>query len=399
MTRIEDIQEALRREGLDGWLFFDHHHRDPLAYRILGLETAATATRRWYYFIPVAGEPHGLVHRIEPGMLDALPGAKIAYARWTEQTGGIRGLLAGARRIAMQYSPNCAVPYVSMVDGGTLELVRSTGVEVVSSENLVQLFEARWNKEQVRMHLEAGRRVDRIRASAFRFIAERLHDRGDLDEWIVHRFIRDEFGRNGLAADHGPIVAVNANASNPHYEPSERVAASIREGDFVLIDMWAKLDAHDAVYYDITWTGYCGSEPPGEMRRVFEIVREARDRAVARVRDAIAGGGELRGFEVDDTARGHIAAAGLGDYFVHRTGHSIGTEVHGAGANMDNYETHDERRIVPWTCFSIEPGVYLPEFGVRSEVNVLVSQGEARVTGEAQDALITIKKNSVVASP
>ena len=388
--QIKEIQEALRDEKLDGWLFFDHHQRDPLAYRILKLNPTRTVTRRWYYLIPAQGEPKGLVHAIESGALAGLPGKTQIYSSWGAQVDGIKSLLSGCRRIAMQYSPNCAIPYVSLVDGGTLELVRSAGVEVVTSANLVQLFEARWTAEQLEMHLEAGRRVDRIRAEAFQTIGTSLTANRTINEWQVNRFIRDGFEKSGLATDHGPIVGVNANMSNPHYEPGPEGSHEIRKGDAVLIDMWAKLDRPGAVFYDITWTGYCGAEPPSAIQNVFEVVRDARDRAVERVQSAMRKNESIHGFDVDDAARGYIKDKGFAEYFVHRTGHSIGEEVHGTGANMDNLETHDERRIIPGTCFSVEPGVYLPEFGIRSEVNVYVGAGEARVTGEKQHKLVAI---------
>jgi len=388
--QTKEIQEALRDEKLDGWLFFDHHQRDPLAYRILKLNPARTVTRRWYYFIPAQGEPKGLVHAIESGVLTGLPGKTQIYSSWGAQVDGIKNLLAGCRRIAMQYSPNCAIPYVSLVDGGTLELVRSTGVEVVTSANLVQLFEARWTAEQLEMHLEAGRRVDRVRAEAFQTIGTALRANRTINEWQVNRFIRDGFEKSGLVTDHGPIVGVNANMSNPHYEPGPEGSREIRKGDAVLIDMWAKLDRPGAVFYDITWTGYCGAEPPSAIQNVFEVVRDARDRAVERVQSAMRKNESIHGFDVDDAARGYIKEKGFAEYFVHRTGHSIGEEVHGTGANMDNLETHDERKIIPGTCFSVEPGVYLPEFGIRSEVNVYVGPGEARVTGEKQKKLVAV---------
>jgi Xaa-Pro aminopeptidase len=381
---IQAIQQTLRDEQLDGWLFFDHHGRDPLAYRVLGFEPARTPTRRWYYFIPADGEPKALVHRIEPGMLDALPGKKTPYASWSEQSEGLQSLLAGRRRVAMQYSPNCAVPYVSMVDAGTVELVRDLGIDVCSSANLVQYFEARWGEAQLESHLEAGRRIDEIRRAAFEKVADR-HRRGvKVDEWQIQRFIRTAFEQNGLFTDHGPIVAINENASNPHYEPTESEHKEIRKGDWLLIDLWAKLKTAGAVYYDVTWTGYCGDSVPEEIGKVFEVVRGARDRAVERVQEAITAKRTLHGYEVDNAAREHIKEHGFGDYFFHRTGHSIGQEVHGTGANMDNLETHDERRVIPWTCFSIEPGIYLRQFGVRSEVNVFVGEDQARVTGEIQ---------------
>ena len=387
---LEAIQEEIRNQKLDGWLFFDHHGRDPLAYRVLGFQAPRIPTRRWYYFIPAQGEPAGLVHRIESGMLGSLPGEKTPYASWGEQVAGLRRLLAGRRRVAMQYSPQCAIPYVAMVDAGTVELVRSAGVEVASSAELIQAFEARWTPDALESHLEAARRVDGVRAAAFQLIRERTRAGQSIQEIEVKRFVRDQFARQGLFAEDGPIVAVNANASNPHYEPQDDLTLPIRAGDFVLLDMWAKLARPGSVYYDITWTGYCGDTPTGEMRKVFEVVAGARDAAIRRVQDAVSGGHPLCGFEVDDVARGYIESRGFGSYFVHRTGHSIGQEVHGNGANMDNLETHDERRIVPWTCFSVEPGVYLPEFGVRSEIDMFVGDAEARVTGAIQRELVII---------
>jgi len=388
---VDEIQSELKSQKLDGWLFFDHHQRDALAYRVLGLAAARVPTRRWYYFIPAEGEPAGLVHNIEAGMLDPLPGRKARYSSWQEQTSGLRKLLGQGRRIAMQYSPDCPIPYVSMVDAGTVELVRSMGVEVLTSADLIQRFEARWNADALASHLEAGQRVDEIRRSAFEMIGEQIGNRRQVSEYEVQQFIRTAFEEAGLFTDHGPIVGVNANAANPHYEPSPQASATIRNGDFVLMDMWAKLkDRPGSVYYDITWTGVCGGRPTSEMENIFAIVRDARDAAIDRVRNAVDAGDEIRGFEVDDAARGYIRAKGFADYFVHRTGHSIGEDVHGSGANMDNLETHDERKVIPWTCFSIEPGIYLRDFGVRSEVNVFVSDNEARVTGEIQRELILI---------
>jgi len=387
---IGEIQKTLREENIDGWLFFDHHGRDPLAYRVLGLPLGRSLTRRWYYLIPAHGEPRGIVHAIESGVLNGLPGDIQIYSSWPTQAEGLKRILAGCRRVAMQYSPNCAIPYVSLVDAGTIELVRTSGVEVVTSANLIQLFESRWSAEQLEMHLEAGRRVDKIRAAAFQKIGSTVGSGGSITEWEVNRFIRDGFEKAGLVTDHGPIVGVNANMSDPHYEPTAESSQPIRAGDAVLIDMWAKLDQPGSVFYDITWTGYCGAAPPTALQNVFEVVRDARNRAVDRVRDAVSQRQTLHGFEVDDAARNYIREKGFGDYFIHRTGHSIGEEVHGTSANIDNLETHDERRIIPRTCFSIEPGVYLPQFGIRSEVNVYVGEDSAQVTGEVQDRLVAI---------
>jgi Xaa-Pro aminopeptidase len=299
-------------------------------------------------------------------------------------------LTGGMKRVAMQYSPMCAIPYVSMVDGGTIDLIRSLGVEVVSSAELIQTFEARWTPEAREMHFEAGRRVDRIRNEAFSMIRERLSNGLFLTEFEVKTFFRERFASEGLVTDHGPIVGVNANASNPHYEPMEETSSTIQRGDWLLIDHWAKLDQPGAVYYDVTWTAFCGDNPSDRHRTVFETVRDARDAGIARVQTAIAAGQPLCGYEVDDATRGVIQKAGFGEYFTHRTGHSIGTEVHGNGANMDNFENHDVRRVSPCTCFSIEPGIYLPDFGVRNEINMYIGESEAVVTGEVQREMVLL---------
>ena len=389
--RIREIQEELVNREIDGWLFFDHHQRDSIAYRVLQFSPARHVTRRWYYFVPATGEPRGLVHRIEPHILDSLPGTKIRYASWQEQRQGLGELLSGCRSVAMQYSPFCSIPYVATVDAGTVELVRSLGLEVVSSADLVQRFEAILRPAQVESHLEAGRRVDQVRQRAFDMIAARLREGAEISEFAVRQYILDEFRLAGLITDHGPIVAVNANCSNPHYEPTVELCQPIRPGDLVLIDMWAKLNSPGSIYYDITWTGFCGSAPPPAILEVFRHVRTARNIAIQKVKEAAVNQVVLRGFEVDDAAREHIKAQGFGDYFIHRTGHSIGQEVHGNGANMDNLETHDERTVCQWSCFSIEPGIYLPAFGIRSEVNMLVRERDAIVTGEIQEELVGIQ--------
>ncbi len=381
------IQAALRTAKLDGWLFFDHHRRDPLAYHILGLPEDLQPTRRWYYFLPAEGEPRKLVHRIESGTLDTVPGNKDVYSSWAEQQQKLQSLLGGAKRIAMQYSPNCAIPYVSLIDAGTIELVRATGVEIATSADLVQEFEARWSEKQFQLHLEAGKLVDKALREAFDFTSEKLRAKQAVTEYEVQQFIRRKFSHYNLYSDHGPIVAVNANASDPHYEPTCDRTAHIQSGDVLLIDLWAKLTQAAAVYYDITWTGFCGDVIPDTVQKVFEVVRDARKLGSQFVIDRVTQRATIAGFEVDDVVRSHIEQKGYGEYFFHRTGHSIGTEVHGTGANMDNLESHDERRIISGSCFSIEPGVYLPEFGIRSEVNVYVGKGFAQVTGEEQEQM------------
>ena len=388
--RLEEIQTALRSEGLDGWLFFDHHRRDPLAYRVLQFTPGSMVSRRWYYFVPANGEPRKLEHKIEAHTLDAIPGKRATYAEWSEMAARLREILGGARKIAMQYSPMCSVPYVSMVDAGTMELVRSAGVEPVTAANLIQYFEARWTKAQLESHFEAGRRIDRIRREAFERIGVKQRAGERATEWDIQQFILERYREDKIFIDHGPDVAVNGNASNPHYDPTRDACSEIRRGDIVLIDMWGKLDQPGSVYYDITWVGFCGDRPPEAMQNVFDVVRRARDAAIERVRSAVAEKRELRGFEVDDAAREQIRAAGYGEYFFHRTGHSIGEEIHGTGANMDNFETHDERKVIPWTGFSIEPGIYLPEFGIRSEIDMFVDENSARVTGEMQEKILLI---------
>ena len=387
---LAEVQEQIRSQGLDGWLLFDHHVRDPIAYRVLGLDPNAHVSRRWYYWIPASGEPAKLVHAIEDARLDSLPGGRHVYSSWQSHQAGLAAILEGAGRAAMQYSPNCMIPVVSLVDAGTVDLVRSLGVEVVSSAALVQYFEARWTESQRDSHFEAGRRVDRVLREAFRRIRSDILAGGASSEHSIAEFILRRFREEGMVTMDGPIVAVNANSGDPHYGPDRDRSQPIRDGDFVLIDLWAKLDSPGSVFYDITWTGFCGDRPPDRIRSVFEIVKGARDKTLAAVDAAMREGAAITGWQVDDKAREHIAAAGYGAQFVHRTGHSIGEEVHGNGANMDNLEMRDERPVIPATCFSIEPGIYLPEFGVRTEIDCWVGPDSARATGAVQSEIVTI---------
>ena len=383
------IQAALRERNIDAWLFYDHHHRDPIAYRVLGLPASLMVTRRWFYLIPAQGEPTKLVHKIEAGHLDSLPGSKREYAAWQELFDQVKMMLSGHRDIAMQYSPNNLVFYVSLVDGGTLELIRGLGKNVVSSGDLVALFEATWTEEQIKTHFAARDSVDAITAAAFKQIGQRVR-KGGVSEYEIQQWFMEAFDRDNLVTDDPPIVAVNGNAGNPHYEPRAEQSSPIREGDLVLLDVWAKKNTPDAVYYDITWMGFVGKNPSDRMRELFQIVRDARDAGIKTVKEAVAAGRALAGWEVDRAVRGHIKKAGYGQHFIHRTGHSIGTEVHANGANMDDLEIHDERRILPDSCFSIEPGIYLPELGVRTEVNVLVRSKTAEVTGKIQREIVII---------
>lgn len=386
---FETLRTRLQEADVDGWLFADHHGRDPIASRVLGLSGDSQETRKWFYWAPAHGDPIKIVHRIESRVLDALPGRTYAYSTWQELHAHLKTALAGVKRLAMQYSPCAALPAVSMIDAGTVDLVRSFGVEVVSSAGLIQLFEARWTPDQVEMHFEAGRRVDAVLREAFAEIGGGLR-RGDTDEFAIAQFIRERFREYGLSTEHGPVVAVNAHSSDPHYEPTEVSSVPIRRDDFVLIDLWAKLRQPHAVYYDITWVAYCGLTIPERHAEIFEVVRSARDRALHFVQDAFVRNAPIAGWQVDDVARNHIAAAGYGEFFTHRLGHSIGEDIHGAGANLDNFETRDERVLIENTCFSIEPGVYLPEFGVRSELDCYVGDLGARATGVVQQEIVRI---------
>jgi Xaa-Pro dipeptidase len=386
---LSAIQAALRERNIDAWLFYDHHHRDPIAYRVLGLPNALMVTRRWFYVIPAEGDPVKLVHKIEAGHLDILPGSKLQYAGWQELFDQVKAVLSNYRDIAMQYSPNNLVFTVSLVDGGTLELIRGLGKNIVSSGDLIAQFEATWTEEQIKTHFAARDSIDAITAAAFQEIGRRVRN-GGTHEHEIQQWFMEAFNRENIITDDPPIVAVNANSGNPHYGPSAETSAPIREGDFVLLDVWGKKNVPEAVYYDITWTGFIGKAPSDRQRDVFEIVRDARDAGVKKVQDAVSSERVISGWEVDRAVRDHINKAGFGERFIHRTGHSIGTAIHANGANMDDLETHDERQILPNSCFSIEPGIYLPEFGVRSEVNVLVKPRAAEVTGKIQREIVII---------
>jgi Xaa-Pro aminopeptidase len=390
MPDIKAIQAEMRASKIDGWLFCDHHHRDPIAARILGLDGHGMATRRWFYFIPSRGEPRKLVHRIERGALDSLAGRTEAYSSWEELHKGVAKLLGSGRTIAMQYSPENNIPYIGLVDAGTVELVRKLKKKVVTSADLVQKFEAVWSAEQLASHMEAGAILDRIVQSAFARAASFVREGRPITEYELQQWIVGRFHANELSTAEPPVAAVQPNNGNPHYEPTAGASRPIRAGDLLLLDIWAKCDRPGSVYYDITWTGYLGQRVPDAYARIFRIVRDARNRAIEFVSERVAHGRAIHGWEVDGVARETIRKAGYGKYFVHRTGHSIGQDVHGNGANMDGLETRDDREIVPRTCFSIEPGIYLPEFGIRSEVDVFVSESEARVTGAIQNEILAL---------
>ncbi len=382
-ARIAAIQQALRDDGLEGWLFYDFRGSDPLAYRVLRLDPARHVTRRWYYWIAASGDPVKLLHRIEPEVLAGLPGHRRLYASWQEQHAQLAAMLAGRRRIAMQYSPLNTDPYLSRVDAGTIDLIRSFGLEVVSSADLVQQFEAVWSDEQLDSHRVATTALRTIVDESFDHVALSVTHGHSLTEYGLQQFILSRILEAGMTTASAPIVAVNAHTADPHYGPTVDGSAPIRRDALVLIDLWAKRVAPGSVYGDITWTAYAGSRVPDMQRRVFDHVRKGRDAALAFVRERAAIRDLPFGWEVDDVCRGVIREAGYGEWFLHRTGHSIGEEVHGNGANIDNLETRETRRLVPRTCFSIEPGIYLPgQFGIRSEIDVYLADGDAQVYGQ-----------------
>ncbi len=388
------MQQALREAKLDGWLFYDHHVRDPLAYRILGLDQGMHVTRRWFYFIPAVGEPQKLNHRIEAGKLDTLPGERMLYSTWQEMESALEVMLRGATRLAMQYSPRNAVMYVSMIDAGTAELLREMGKELVSSADLVSEFEAVLTARQIETHYIAQKKIDRILEDGWREMGSRARGSGT-DEFAMVQWLQGELAREGLVWEHGPNVSVGPNAADSHYEPVADRSSKIERGSFILIDIWGKLkDDPEAVWYDITWTGVVDRSPTELEGRVFRAVADARDAAISLVQYRFHGDNPIAGWEPDAAARKVIAGAGFGEWFTHRTGHNIGTELHGAGAHLDNFETHDERRILPMTCFSVEPGIYLPPgpecFGVRSEIDMITGLVSATVTGKRQWELVRI---------
>lgn len=383
------MQTAIAESGADAWLFYDHHQRDPLAYAILGLP-AAHVTRRWYYLIPAYGEPAKLVHKIESARLDTLPGSKSTYASWQSHQTGLQEMLAPYRRIAMQYSPRNTIMYVSMVDAGTVELLREFGKDIVSSADLVSRFQAVLSEDQVRSHYAAQQAIDTILAAAFEEIGRRAAAGDYFSEHDIVLWLEEAMRRENLVWENRPNVSINQNSSDSHYEPQPDSSRPIRSGDFLLIDIWARTNQPASCYYDITWTAVIGREPTSEEQHVFAVVRDARDAAIHAVKEAFAAFTPIHGWEADDRARAIINAAGYGEFFTHRTGHNISDILHGSGAHLDNLETHDERLILPNTCFSVEPGIYLPHFGVRSEINMITAPDGARVTGRVQNQLLQI---------
>ncbi len=391
MFDLAAIQKTLREFGLDGWLLYDFRASNVLARRVLDMEHKPAGSRRFLYMIPAAGEPAKLVHRIESAALDHLPGSKAVYLTWQELEAGIGKLVSGMRRVAMEYAPRVSNPYVSKVDAGTIEVVRAFGIEVASSGDLIQQFEATWDDDQWRMHREAEKVTTSAYDVAWGLIADRTRAGGTIRETEVQAAIMAHFANHGATTYSPPIVGVGPHSGDPHYEPIAGKDGVIGSGDFVLIDLWCKLDKPRSVYSDLTRVGFVGESVPEKFEQVFQIVAQARDAAIAKVRDAYAAGRPLQGWEVDHACRQVIEAAGYGPYFIHRTGHNIGQEVHGNGAHMDNLETHEERLVLRRTCFSVEPGIYQAEFGVRSEINVFVDgAGQVHVTGGLQKQVVPI---------
>jgi Xaa-Pro aminopeptidase len=382
-AHIESIQKALQQDKLDGWLFYSFRGSDPIAENILRLDHAKFTTRRWFYLIPATGTPQKIVHAIETGTLDSLPGDKQVYLPWQQLHQTLRERLSGMKKVAMQYSPMNAIPYISRVDAGTLELIRSFGVEVVSSADLVQVFEAVWTEEQLNTHLYAAKHMREIVDEIVKEVGRRLRSNVSVTEVEIQEFILKQYEQRDLTAGHPPIVAINAHSADPHFAPNLEDNLPMKKGDFLLVDMWSKRRMPHAVYDDITWTFFIGDSVPSEHQRIFEVVRNGRDAAIKAAQERYRKGEALYGWQIDEEARQSITKAGYGEYFIHRTGHSIHEEVHGNGANIDNLETKDSRRLMAGTCFSIEPGVYLKgKFGVRSEVDMYLSEAEAIVTGQ-----------------
>jgi len=390
---LKRIQEILSSMDFDAWLLYDFRGSNDLAHSILDISKLAHLTRRFYYFIPKSGTPTKIVNAIESWHLDHLPGNKLTYSSHVSLTKNLEDTLKNVEAIAMEYSPKNAIPYVSKVDAGTIEQIKSFGVDIRSSADLISMFDAVWSKEQYEDNIPVANALTDIAVDAFDFINEKLSNLKSVNEYEVQQYIMDEFEKKDFFTDSPPIIGVNENSANPHYTPTAEEHKPIHKGDFVLIDLWAKTKKVDAVWADITWVGYCGEDVPEKYSRIFNIVAKARDTAFDLIVSRFNEKKEIRGYEVDDACRNVIRAEGMENYFIHRTGHSITTEIHGSGAHMDNYETKDERLILPSTSFSIEPGIYLPEeFGVRSEIDVYItSDGEVLATGgERQKEIIPI---------
>jgi Xaa-Pro aminopeptidase len=391
-VNVEAVQQALQADGLDAWLLYDFQGLNPIAVRMAGLDrtTGHLATRRWFYLIPATGTPLALVHAIERHNLSHLPGDTVVYAGREQLEAGLARLTAGLTRVAMEYSPGNGIPYVSRVDAGTVELVRSAGVEVVSSGDLVQRFDGLWGAEAIASHRSASDALYRIKDQAFAFVAERLRAGQEVSEFDVQQAMMAWFAREGLRTGSPPNVSAQENAGDPHYVPTASRHRTIRRDELLLIDLWGKSTAPGSVYADITWVGYTGTTPPAPVVQAFAAVVAARDAALRLAQDSARAGEPVRGFALDRAARAVLIGAGYGDALLHRTGHSLGEDVHGNGAHLDDYETHDARRLMPGSVFTIEPGVYFSDFGVRTEINVVWDADGPMPTGPCQTALVSI---------
>lgn len=376
---------------MDGWLLCDFRGANQIAARMVGFtDPRKLATRRWYYLVPRTGEPRGLVHAIERHNLDHLPGRKTVFSHRQSLTDGLRDLLAGLKTVAMEYAPGLSNPYLSRVDGGTIEAVRELGVEVVSSGDLAQRFEGLWSARALELHRLASASLYRVKDQAFEEIRTRLAKGVPTTEYDIQQAMMRWFAEEHLVTDSDPNVSAQENAGNPHYQPTAEVYRPIGANEVVLLDLWGKRPEDGAVYADITWVAFTGPSVPAPVVRAFDAVARARDAAVAFVQQRVRAGEVVRGYEVDATARGVLEAAGYSRDIWHRTGHSLGDQVHGNGVHMDDYETHDERRLLPGTGFTIEPGVYFPEFGVRTEINMYVDGKDALVSGPVQERVLTL---------
>ena len=388
---VTAVQSAIRSERLDGWLLYDFHGSNPIATRLAGLMHGAhMTTRRWFYLIPASGQPRGLVHAIERHNLDALPGEKAVYAGRRQLEAALTTLLKGVSRVAMEYSPDCEIPYLSRVDAGTAETIRGRGIEIVSSGDLVQQFEASWDQAQLTSHRAASAALYRIKDRAFETASASLAAGRRLNEYELQQHMVGWFAEEGLISDSPPVVAVGANAGNPHYLPTAETTKPIVADEVLLLDLWGKLRHPGAVFADITWVGMTARTVPAEPAKAFRAVVEAREAAVSLVEESARTGGDLRGWQVDRAARTVLEQAGFAEYILHRTGHSLGESVHGNGVHMDDYETHDDRRVLPGAGFTIEPGLYFETFGVRTEINMFRGEHEAMVTGPRQMEIISL---------
>ena len=389
---IEEIQSQLKLHDIEGWLLYDFHGVNSLALDVLKIPEGMLMTRRCFYWIPQEGEPLAIVHKIETHNLDHLPGRKMLYSTWKEMHLHLKVLLKGVKQVAMEYSPNQAIPTISKVDGGLIDLIRSYNVQVVSSGSFLQLFTCVWTEQQYALHKEAAAILENVVGDAWDLIRKALLRKESIREYDVQQFILAEFEKRECLTEGVPICGVNGNSADPHYCPTREKSTLIQQGDFILIDLWCKRDVSHAVFADITRVGVAASKPTSKHQEIFSIVRKAQKTGTDLIIKRYKEKAEVKGAEVDAEVRRVIEEASYGEYFNHRTGHNINTENHGPGANLDNLETQDDRVLIPGTCFSIEPGIYLPDqFGVRLEYDVFIhTNGRVEVTLSPQEELVTL---------